>query len=91
MRGWYAHVSQQMRDELLVALQIRWEDYLCHRAEIDPYSPVPQVDDLLAPIPQRHRSGHRPPEPPAPSPDRMRWDDLPNFSQHEESPIHGVA
>jgi hypothetical protein len=33
MRGWYAHVSQQMRDELLVALQVRWEESLRKRAE----------------------------------------------------------
>jgi integrase len=49
MRGWYAHVSQQMRDELLVALQTRWEDSLRQRAAIDPHSPVPLLDDLLAP------------------------------------------
>ena len=41
MRGLYAHVSQQMRDELLAALQARWEESLRQRAAIDPRSPVP--------------------------------------------------
>jgi integrase len=49
MRGWYAHVSQQMRDELMQALQARWEEALQQRAALDPHSPVPLPDNLLAP------------------------------------------
>lgn len=49
MRGWYAHVSQRMRDELLTALQVRWEESLRQRAAIDPRSPLPLLDSLLAP------------------------------------------
>ena len=54
MRGWYAHVSQQMRDELMQALQARWEESLQQRAALDPHSPVPLLDNLLAP----YRPGH---------------------------------
>ena len=50
MRGWYAHVSQRMRDELLAALQARWEESLRQRVAIDPRSPVPLLDNLLAPL-----------------------------------------
>jgi hypothetical protein len=50
MRGWYARVSQQMRDELLAALQARWEESLRQRVAIDPRSPVPLLDNLLAPF-----------------------------------------
>lgn len=50
MRGRYAHVSQQMRDSLLEALQRRWEESLRQRAAIDPRSPVPLLDNLLAPF-----------------------------------------
>jgi len=47
MRGWYAHVSRHMRDDLLAALQARWEESLRQRAAIDPRSPVPLLDRLL--------------------------------------------
>jgi len=50
MRGRYAHVSQQMRDELLEALQSRWEQSLRQRAAIYPRSPFPLLDNLLAPF-----------------------------------------
>ena len=50
MRGLYAHVSPRMRDELLAALQGRWEESLRQRADIDPHSPVPLLDSLLAPF-----------------------------------------
>ncbi len=50
MRGLYAHTSQQMRDELTAALQARWEESLRQRAAIDPHSPVPLLDNLLAPF-----------------------------------------
>ena len=49
MRGLYAHTSQRMRDELTAALQTRWEESLRQRAAIDPHSPVPLLDNLLAP------------------------------------------
>jgi hypothetical protein len=49
MRGWYAHVSQKMRDELMQALQARWEESLRQRAALAPRSPVPLLDNLLAP------------------------------------------
>ncbi len=50
MGGLYAHVSQRMRDELTAALQARSEDSLRQRAMIDPHSPVPVLDGLLAPL-----------------------------------------
>ena len=50
MRGLYAHASQRMRDELIAALQARWEKSLRERAELDPRSPVPLLDNLLAPF-----------------------------------------
>lgn len=49
MRGLYAHASGRMRDELKDALQARWEDSLAARAALDPHSPVPLLDQLLAP------------------------------------------
>ena len=48
MRGLYAHASQRMRDELTAALQARWEESLRERATIDPHSPIPLLDNLLA-------------------------------------------
>jgi hypothetical protein len=50
MRGLYAHVSQRMREELTAALHIRWEESLRERAAIRPHSPVPLLDNLLAPF-----------------------------------------
>jgi hypothetical protein len=50
MRGLYAHASQQMREKLTAALQARWDESLRQRAAIDPHSPVPLLDNLLAPI-----------------------------------------
>ncbi len=50
MRGLYAHASERMRRELTTALQQRWEDSLWARAAIDPHSPVPLLDGLLAPF-----------------------------------------
>ena len=49
MRGLYAHASERMRDELTAALQARWEESLRERATIDPHSPIPLLDNLLAP------------------------------------------
>jgi len=50
MRGLYAHASQQMREDLTVALQARWEESLGQRAAIDSRSPVPLLDNLLTPF-----------------------------------------
>jgi Phage integrase family len=50
MRGLYAHVSHRMREELTAALQARWEESLRERASMDPHSPVPLLDNLLAPF-----------------------------------------
>jgi hypothetical protein len=58
MRGLYAHASQRMREELLAALQARWEGSLRERAGIDPHSPVPLLDRLLAPF--RDRTSRKP-------------------------------
>jgi Phage integrase family len=49
MRGLYAHASQRMREELTAALQVRWEESLRDRADIHPHSPVPLLDNFLAP------------------------------------------
>jgi hypothetical protein len=48
MRGLYAHASQPMREKLTAALQARWDESLRQRAAIDPHSPVPLLDNLLA-------------------------------------------
>ena len=50
MRGLYAHVSPRMREDLIAALQARWEKSLRERASIDPRSPVLLLDNLLAPF-----------------------------------------
>ena len=50
MRGLYAHASDQMREDLKAALQARWEDSLRERAALHPHSPVPLLDELLAPF-----------------------------------------
>jgi hypothetical protein len=50
MRGLYAHASQRMRDELTAVLQARWEESLRERAALAPHSPVPLLDNLLAPF-----------------------------------------
>jgi hypothetical protein len=39
-----------MREKLTAALQARWEESLLQRAAIDPHSPVPLLDNLLAPF-----------------------------------------
>jgi hypothetical protein len=50
MRGLYAHASERMRDELTAALQDRWEGSLRERAALGPHSPIPLLDNLLAPF-----------------------------------------
>jgi hypothetical protein len=59
MRGLYTHVSHRMREALVRALQARWEDSLLARAAIRPHSPVPLLDELLAPH-RRHRADTAP-------------------------------
>jgi Phage integrase family len=46
-RGLYTHASDRMREALVKALQVRWEDSLRAPAAIRPYSPVPVLDELL--------------------------------------------
>ncbi len=62
MRGLYAHASQQMREKLTAALQARWDESLRRRAAIDPHSPVPLLDNLLAPF-RAAPAGHPGPAP----------------------------
>jgi hypothetical protein len=62
MRGLYAHASQQMREKLTTALQARWDESLRQRAAIDPHSPVPLLDNLLAPF-RTAPAGHPGPAP----------------------------
>ena len=50
MRGLYAHTSDRMREDLKAALQARWEDSLYERAALHEHSPVPLLDELLAPF-----------------------------------------
>jgi hypothetical protein len=50
MRGLYAHASDRMRDDLMQALQARWQESLKDRAAIYDHSPVPLLDELLAPL-----------------------------------------
>ncbi len=50
MRGLYAHTSDRMREDLKAALQARWEDSLRERAALHGHSPVPLLDELLAPF-----------------------------------------
>ena len=50
MRGLYAHTSDRMREDLKHALQARWEDSLHDRAALHERSPVPLLDELLAPF-----------------------------------------
>ena len=73
MRGLYAHASDRMRDDLKAALQARWDDSLRARAAIHPHSPVPLLDDYLAPLRERAHRKTKPliprvtqQEPPAP-------------------------
>jgi hypothetical protein len=59
IRGLYAHASDRMRDDLKAALQARWQESLRDRAALNPHSPVPLLDELLAPIrAQDHQAPH---------------------------------
>lgn len=50
IRGVYSHASDQQRRRILDALQKRWETSLGERFALDPHSPVPLLDELLAPL-----------------------------------------
>ena len=65
MLGLYAHASQQMRENPTAALQTQWEESLRQRATIDPHSPVPLLDNVMAPFRAVTRSGDRGDEDPA--------------------------
>ena len=86
MRGLYTHVSDRMREALVQALQARWEDSLQARAAIRPHSPVPLLDELLAPH-RRHQADTAPANgtlrhlTPRTTPGRQGEVDLPNSSQ----------
>ena len=90
MRGLYTHVSDRMRAELMQALQARWQEALQERAALNPRSPVPLLDELLAWLRTRKPSAARSPAPRRTA-DSARHegtgrrgqgeDDLPNSSQ----------
>ncbi len=42
-----------MREQLTGALQVRWETSLAEWAAYDPHSPLPLLDELLAPYRDR--------------------------------------
>ncbi len=64
MRGLYAHASDRMRDDLKAALQARWEDSLRERAAIHPHSPLPILNELLAPFRPKIQPPTQPVTPP---------------------------
>lgn len=49
MRGLYTHVSDAMRQDLMGKFETRWDTSLQARAAINPHSPLPLLDELLAP------------------------------------------
>jgi hypothetical protein len=51
-----------MRERLTATLQARWDESLRQRAAIDPHSPVPLLDNLLAPF-RAAPAGHPDPVP----------------------------
>ena len=63
MRGLYAHTSDRMREDLKAALQARWEDSLRDRAALNEHSPVPLLDELLAPFRETPGRGAGTPRP----------------------------
>jgi hypothetical protein len=90
MRGLYTHVTQAMRENLTAALQARWETSLRDRAALDPHSPVPLLNNLLAPYRavRQDAAGHRAPRlalAGSAGTGKAR-PDLPNSSQHGDSP-----
>jgi hypothetical protein len=65
MRGLYTHVSERMRAELTQALQARWQESLQERAALNPRSPVPLLNELLAQAAENKETAH--PTPPRPT------------------------
>jgi hypothetical protein len=61
MRGLYTHVSDTMRQDLTAKLQARWETSLRARAALHPRSPVPLLDELLAPYRTKPQPQPQPP------------------------------
>jgi hypothetical protein len=59
MRGLYSHVSERMRQDLVDALQRRWEESLKVRAGLSPDSAVPVLDKWLAPLRRLDQGGGR--------------------------------
>src|SRR5689334_14662556 len=72
----YSHPTRAMAAELKMLLEVRWERSLRERAAPDPHSPLPFLDELLAPYRAKERnadlSGHKV--------------DLPNSSQLPHAP-----
>jgi hypothetical protein len=94
MRGIYAHASDRMRKDLTQILQARWQESLNTRAAINEHSPVPLLDQLLAPLRGREAQPSRAPgtktdTAPAPGTRRQGDDDLPNSSQARRTPHPG--
>ena len=91
MRGLYAHVSDRMREDLKRALQARWEDSLRERAALHAHSPVPLLDELLAPFraPAPDQVTPQDTQPRQTHTGRQGEDDLPNSSQPRRKPQPG--
>jgi hypothetical protein len=60
MRDLYTHISDVLVQQLLDALQARWERSLSERAGISPHSPVPVLDRLLKPYRDGTKKAHIP-------------------------------
>jgi hypothetical protein len=56
------HTALMLYQKLTAALQARWDESLQQRAAIDPHSPVPLLDNLLAPF-RAAPAGHPGPAP----------------------------
>ena len=87
MRGLYAHASERMRDDLKHALQARWEESLRARAAIDTHSPVPLLDQLLAPFREPAAPRETVKQPTTPGDREKMISQIP--PNHAESPSQG--
>lgn len=72
----YSHPTQAMAAELKMLLEVRWERSLRERAALDPHSPLPLLDELLAPYRTKGRNEDL----------SGRKVDLPNSSQLPHAP-----
>jgi hypothetical protein len=77
----YAHSSDRMRDDLKAALQTRWEESLRARAALSRHSPLPLLDQLLAPVDTNRRPSR------APGSAKMISQTPPKFPRGALSPI----